>query len=57
MIQWANISLYGNKLNPLGASQQLPVVKGFPWPSYDQRVCFLQFDFKQPNVTYNYQLT
>lgn len=41
VMDWADCEIYGGKLLLLGSENQAPVVKGFPWPSLDYRVCFV----------------
>ncbi len=40
-MEWADRYLYNRKLMLIGNEHQTPLIKGFPWPSMDYRVCFL----------------
>lgn len=42
VMEWADKFLYSGKLILFGNENQTPIIKGFPWPSLDYRVCFLQ---------------
>lgn len=41
-MEWTDKYLYSSKLMLFGNENQTPIIKGFPWPSLDYRVCFLQ---------------
>jgi len=40
-MEWANIYLYNNKLMLYDQEKQTPLIKGFPWPSTDYRICLV----------------
>jgi hypothetical protein len=47
VMEWADHYIYNRKLMLFGNEMQTPIIKGFPWPSTDYRLCFLN----HPNIS------
>lgn len=46
VMEWADLFVYNKQLRLLSNEQQKPIIKGFPWPSYNYRICLLHHPFQ-----------
>jgi len=45
-MEWADKYIYNRQLKLMEKEMLTPIIKGFPWPSIDYRVCYVHHKYE-----------